>query len=224
MNSELGNENCVISSVRTALRRTGKDQDKVKAGSRFRNISPNYRAQADADIDVVDLFLEVVAEYKASVIKSSSSSLSNKVSEAISNAGIKSIVVPPGFDASFVTGLDGVQLIVDGNMISKEVLADTDAVLTGCSFAIASTGTVVLTGQPNEGRRIITLLPDFHFCVVDSKDIVADVDQVIVALDPVAPITFISGPSATSDIELSRVEGVHGPRNLTVFVVDDRFQ
>ena len=98
-------------------------------------------------------------------------------------------------------------------------LDGADGVLTGCAVAVAETGTLVLDGSAGQGRRVTSLIPDYHLCVVLPGQVVADVPQAVPALDPTRPTTMISGPSATSDIELNRVEGVHGPRTLEVVVV-----
>jgi L-lactate dehydrogenase complex protein LldG len=111
--------------------------------------------------------------------------------------------------------------IVDDPPLSPAQLDQADGVLTACALAIAVTGTVVLDHGPGQGRRALTLLPDYHLVVVRGAHVVTAVPDAIAALDPTRPLTWISGPSATSDIELTRVEGVHGPRTLEVILVEN---
>ena len=114
-------------------------------------------------------------------------------------------------------------MLTDGtsadDQLSVSELDEVDGVITSCAVAIAETGTLILDGSPGQGRRIITLIPDYHLCVVFADQIVADVPEA--RLEATRPLTMISGPSATSDIELNRVEGVHGPRTLEVIIVQN---
>jgi L-lactate dehydrogenase complex protein LldG len=161
----------------------------------------------------VDLFCERVEDYVATVHRVDEGSLA----AALADAGSGRIVAAPGVDPS-VPGA-----VTDGPHIAAAELDGFDAALTGCALAIAETGTIVLDGAEGSGRRALTLVPDHHLCVVRADQVVATVPDAIAALAGAAregrPITFVSGPSATSDIELERVEGVHGPRRLDVFVV-----
>jgi len=168
--------------------------------------------------DVVELFCERCADYRATVRRVSAAELPAAVVAACEERGAKRLVVPPGGP----TDLPGLELVPDAPFGPRE-LDGFDGVLTGCALAIAETGTIVLDGGGRSGRRAITLVPDYHVCVVEAERIVAAIPDAVAALGEAAaegrPITFVSGPSATSDIELDRVEGVHGPRTLDVFVV-----
>ena len=168
--------------------------------------------------EIVELFCERCADYRATVRRVSAAELPAAVSAACAERGAKRLVVPPGG----ATTIEGVETTPDAGFGPRE-LDDFDGVLTGCALAIAETGTIVLDGGARSGRRAITLVPDYHVCVVEAERIVAAVPDAVAALAEAAaegrPVTFVSGPSATSDIELDRVEGVHGPRTLDVFVV-----
>lgn len=163
--------------------------------------------------DVVGLFAERVADYRAEVVRTTSAGLVDAVAAALPQAEGR-VVVPA--DLSFeVPGA-----VADDGTFTPYQLDSTVAVVTEARVGIAETGTIVLDHGQGQGRRAITLVPDWHVCVVRADQVVVDVPNAIALLDPSRPQTWISGPSATSDIELDRVEGVHGPRTLHVIVVD----
>jgi L-lactate dehydrogenase complex protein LldG len=142
------------------------------------------------------------------------------IESILARNGVMRIAVPDGLPSAWLPR--GTELVVDDPPLPHAELAALDGALTGSAMAIAQTGTLVLSGSEIEGRRALSLLPDLHVCVVRAKTIVADVASAVAAIAcPSAPITFVSGPSATSDIELERVEGVHGPRQLEVVLVGE---
>jgi len=167
-------------------------------------------------------FAERVADYRAEVERVTADSLRESVARACERHGARRLVVPGGVPGE--ARPDGVELVPDDGLSHAELDA-IDGVLTSCAAAIADTGTIVLDGGPDQGRRALTLVPDLHICVVPAERIVGSVPEATARVaDALAeahrPITLISGPSATSDIELRRVEGVHGPRRLVVLVVE----
>jgi L-lactate dehydrogenase complex protein LldG len=176
---------------------------------------------AGGDSVAVDRFCERVADYRVNVRRVRGGELPRVLMAACVQREARRIAVPAQAPPWTV---DGIELVRDEPPLSPRQLDALDGVLSGCALAIAETGTIVLDGVGASGRRALTLVPDYHLCVVRSDDIVPSVPDAMAALARVAaegrPITFISGPSATSDIELVRVEGVHGPRTLEVFVVD----
>jgi L-lactate dehydrogenase complex protein LldG len=170
---------------------------------------------------VLDRFVERVADYGAGVRVVRAAGLAEAVAAACREHGVGRLVVPDGVPAGWLPG--GVEAVRD-TALSAEALDAVDGVLTGCALAIAETGTLVLDAGPRQGRRALTLVPDVHVCVVDRDQVVDGVPAALRLLSPGLrttrrPLTFVSGPSATSDIELSRVEGVHGPRRLEVIVI-----
>jgi L-lactate dehydrogenase complex protein LldG len=169
-----------------------------------------------AAADLVDRFCERVAEYRARVHRAAASDLDAVVAALLGRGRVLVPAAPPCLPA-------GIGARRDEPPLAPRELDAADAVLTGCALAIAQTGTIVLDGSAPCGRRALTLVPDRHVCVVRADQIVRDVPDAIAALQRRGatrrPITLISGPSATSDIELERVEGVHGPRVLDVVVV-----
>jgi L-lactate dehydrogenase complex protein LldG len=158
----------------------------------------------------VDLFAERVADYRAVVERCTSDQLAERVAAAVEGR----VVVPAGL------GVEVADAIADDELTAAELDA-IDTVVTEARVGIAETGTIVLDHGPGQGRRALTLVPDRHVCIVHADQVVSDVQDAVALLDPTRPLTWISGPSATSDIELDRVEGVHGPRNLHVLLVEN---
>jgi L-lactate dehydrogenase complex protein LldG len=161
-------------------------------------------------------------DYRALVRQCSGDNLSATIANALADRSAHTVVVPSGLDSSWTAGFSG-SVLTDGLLADYQrtvsELDSVDGVITSCAVAIAETGTLILDGSPGQGRRILTLIPDYHLCVVYPDEIVADVPQALARLAATRPLTMISGPSATSDIELNRVEGVHGPRTLEVIIV-----
>lgn len=174
--------------------------------------------------DLVGRFVERVEDYRARVVRCDEGDLAGRLAEAATDLRLATAVVPSDLPAAWVAALASAQIAVSGDepRLSHSELDAIHAVVTAARVGIAETGTIVLDHTGDQGRRALTLVPDVHFCVVRADQIVSDVPEAVVALGPSVaarrPLTWISGPSATSDIELDRVEGVHGPRTLVVFV------
>ncbi|MFF3316205.1 lactate utilization protein C [Streptomyces sp. NPDC003035] len=168
---------------------------------------------------LLDLLHENLADYRAVVHRATEDALPALIGRLLAERGAKSVAVPPGLPVSWLAATEAEQRPDDGTLTPYELDA-THAVVTGCALAVAETGSIVLDAGPGQGRRALSLVPDLHVCVVRAADqIVASVPQAMPRLDPTRPLTWISGPSATSDIELDRIEGVHGPRTLEVILV-----
>jgi L-lactate dehydrogenase complex protein LldG len=183
-----------------------------------------YRRRGELDGEArVALLCERIGDYRARVRRCSSAELGAVIAEELETQGARRVCVPPGVPAEWRTA--AVEWVPD-EQLELAQLDRVDGVLTGCTLAIAETGTIALSAAAVEGRRAITLVPDLHVCVIEERQVVETVPEAIAALGELAtterrPITLISGPSATSDIELDRVEGVHGPRRLIVLVVSE---
>lgn len=190
---------------------------RVMRDYRLRDETPHER--------LVDEFIERVREYRARVERVAPGALAGDIADTCRTLHIKTLLIPTDLPREWVEeAVRGGVLLRPDTSLSHSELDDCDAVLTGCALGIAQTGTIVLDAGAAQGRRAITLVPDVHLCVVRERQVLGLVPEAIAALagavrEEHRPLTFISGPSATSDIELSRVEGVHGPRSLVVFVV-----
>jgi L-lactate dehydrogenase complex protein LldG len=167
----------------------------------------------------VELLAENLADYRALVHRCTAEELPPLVMRLLAGRGSREVLVPPGLPGEWLSATDAVR-VPDAAADTAGRLDRVDSVVTGCAVAIAETGTLVLDGSPDQGRRRISLIPDHHICVVRVPDqVVSSVPQALERLAAARPLTWISGPSATSDIELDRVEGVHGPRTLEVILL-----
>ena len=218
MNTENTAREVVLNRIRLALQDVPAQEqpDAVIVARDYR------RSESAPREEVLERFVERVAEYKVTVRRIEETSLQEAIASACAAHHVRRLVIPPDLPDTWLPV--GVELLQDGDALTYEQLDTSDGVLTGCALGIAQTGTIVLNGGKHQGRRVITLLPDYHLCVVYEDQIVNLVPEAITRLGDAVlrhrrPITFISGPSATSDIELNRVEGVHGPRTLDVLVV-----
>ncbi|WP_327319836.1 LutC/YkgG family protein [Streptomyces sp. NBC_01235] len=178
------------------------------------------REHGDRSVEeTVELLAENLADYRAVVHRCGEGELPSVVARLLAERKAATVLVPPGLEEAWLAETDVARVPDRGESTAHE-LDRVDSVVTACAVAIAETGTIVLDGGPDQGRRRITLVPDHHICVVRVPDqVVSSVPQGLERLDPGRPLTWISGPSATSDIELDRVEGVHGPRTLEVILV-----
>lgn len=190
----------ILRSVRQALATAPSADAEVPRGYRDLPVPAGF----------VDLFVERVEDYRATVTRATPADAETAIRAALGDA--RRVVVPDGLGYA-------VEGAVRDSALSHLELDGVDAVVTEAALGIASTGTIVLEHGPGQGRRALSLVPDLHVCIVREDQVVGGVPQAVAALDPARPQTWISGPSATSDIELNRVEGVHGPRSLHVVLV-----
>ena len=165
-----------------------------------------------------ELLVDRLVDYKAHVHESTPEDLPVVLAKILTDRGVRRVGIPEGLDRSWLAEFGG-EVVVDSTDRPAAGLGDLDGVVTGSAVTCAETGTIFLDGSPDQGRRALTLVPDLHVCVVAMSDVEVGVPEALARLVPERPITMISGPSATSDIELERVEGVHGPRTLEVVVI-----
>ena len=211
----------------TILWRVRRATGDVPEGERPEDVpvERGYRIADDAPrAEIVARFAENVAEYEATVHRVAESEQPGRIGEILERRSLKRLVIPPLLPEAWIP--QGVEILRDAPRprLTNEDLDGADGVLTGCALGISQTGTIVLDAGPAQGRRALTLLPDYHLCVVREHQIVGLVPEAFAKLEETVrdegrAVTFISGPSATSDIELNRVEGVHGPRALEVLIV-----
>ncbi len=213
-------KNEILSRIQKALGEVHKEEkpqdivvnrDYIKKG----NLSEENR---------VALFVERTSEYQATVKRINREDLKQEIGKVCQRQKATKMAIPNGFNTEWLPDSLDLHLDKSDKLLSHHELDQLDGVITTCALAIAQTGTIILDAGEGQGRRVLTLLPDLHICIVREDQIVELVPEAFAHFDEVVkqegrPITFISGPSATSDIELSRVEGVHGPRRLEVLVL-----
>jgi len=186
---------------------------------------PRIAAAGESAEATLELFVDNVADYRATVVRCTPEQVGVEVAAALARGRAHTVVLPADLDAAWVMPAReaGLRLRPDegpgGDPLTADELDGIDAVVTAARVGIATTGTIVLDHAGDQGRRALTLVPDQHVCVIRVDQVVHDVPDAVTVVDPGQPLTWISGPSATSDIELDRVEGVHGPRTLDVIVV-----
>lgn len=203
----MGSREQVLAAVRGAIREASAPP-----------VPRDYQRALDLDRDaLLELFAERVDDYRADVQLIRRDEVGRVIGNLLAARQIGSVVVPDDLDPAWLTTVTS-RVVHDDPALTAADLDQVDAVITGSAVAIALTGTIVLDAGPQQGRRVISLVPDLHVCVVDADAVVGTVAEGLARLDATRPLTWISGPSATSDIELDRVEGVHGPRNLVVLI------
>jgi len=206
----------ILGRIRAAL-----PGESLTASASHEAIARPYRRQGRLDRQAcLALFLDRLEDYDANVIEvSGQMEIGAAVGQAMREAGEDLLLVPSAMPRAWCPR--SVDMIVD--LVASRDISQIDraqAVLTTCEVAIASTGTIVLVHGGAQGRRAVTLLPDHHICIVERSQVVELVPEALALLDArgITPVTTISGPSATSDIEMTRIRGVHGPRRLTVIL------
>ncbi|MFE1313167.1 lactate utilization protein C [Streptomyces sp. NPDC058755] len=206
----------ILGRVRRALADVPQDDTPYE-----RAVSREYlREHGERTVEEkVNLLAENLADYRAIVHRATDAELPLLIMRLLAQRGSQEVLVPPGLPPEWMSAADPTR-VHDRAASTPRELDKVESVVTGCAVAIAETGTIVLDGGPDQGRRRISLIPDHHICVVRvPEQVVSSVPQALDRLDPARPLTWISGPSATSDIELDRVEGVHGPRTLEVVLL-----
>lgn len=222
----------ILERIREA--RSAPERSPAAGGRAGPSTSAPYRTQGDRSRRaVLDLLVDRISDYRASVVRTTEEGFPGEIRAALARLGSRRLVIPSDLPREWLgaSPVQDLEILRDpvepgGGQLSNGQLAACYGVLTGCALAIAETGTLVLDGGPRQGRRALSLLPDHHLCVVFQDQVVETVPQALAAMESLSgfrkrPFTLISGPSATSDIELVRVEGVHGPRNLEVLLVEE---
>jgi L-lactate dehydrogenase complex protein LldG len=206
----------ILSNVRSAL---GSHTDETRISSEYERITRGYKRKGKLDREaLLDLFSHRLVEYDAGVSRVSQEEIKEEVARVLGIRGWKRIAIPEGLPRHWLpAGFD----FVDATRFDEKELDRMDGVMTGCTVAVAETGSIVLQSAAGQGRRALSLVPDYHLCVVLAEQVVETVPESFAFLEATStlPTTFFSGPSATADIEMTRIKGVHGPRFLDIVLV-----
>ncbi|MGH9104565.1 MAG: LutC/YkgG family protein [Acidimicrobiales bacterium] len=213
----------VLARARLALRAGAGDGSAPERGSAA--VKRDYRGSTGQGGNL-DIFADRLVDYGARVRRCAGDGVQAQVTEALAERAATRVVVPAGFPAGWLPVAPAaapaarLELLTDEPVLSAAALDGCDGVVTTCAAAIAETGTIILDHGPGQGRRALTLVPDYHLVVVQARQVLAGVPDAVALVRTASPVTWISGPSATSDIELNRVQGVHGPRHLAVVLAE----
>ena len=218
MSAPVNHRAAILGSIRSAL---GSQKAASSIAEEYAAIPRRYAQSSEKDESaVIELFADRLHEYDAGVYRASAGAIARTIAEILAGRGKTSLAVPAGVPFEWLP--QGVTF-EEANGFDAYRLDATQGVLTGCTVAIAETGTIVLQNAEAQGPRKLSLVPDYHLCVVHAGQIVATVPEAFARLQAAStlPTTFISGPSATADIEMTRIKGVHGPRFLDIVIVED---
>ena len=205
----------ILSRIRTAL----LPHAAPSAENSWAAIPRAFRRSSDAPAGaVLELLVDRLQDYDAQVLQTSREDITQAIAQMLTARGADNLLVPPGFPEIW---LPESFTYVHDEELSPALLDECGGVITTCTLAVAETGTIVLQNAPGQGRRAASLVPDYHLCLIEAARVVATVPEAIAVLQSTAtlPTTFISGPSATADIEMTRIKGVHGPRFLDVILI-----
>lgn len=204
----------VLERIRRANSKAAPPQEPIPRG--YDGAASDHGHAQSAE--VIALFEERLRNYDARVFPVGKDHIAAKAAEILKAADRRRIAVPAGLPAAWRT--DDVDWAFDDEL-SLDVLNAVDGVMTAATLGVAVSGSIVLQHGPAEGRRVLTLLPDYHLCIIEAAQVVETLPEAFARIDPKRPVTFFSGPSATADIEMTRIKGVHGPRFLDVLLVED---
>jgi len=208
----------ILNSIRTALQ-VPANADTAAVAAEYAALPRLYKREGELEnAALLELFTHRLVEYDAGVCRTSAENIGNEVARILNERGRKRIAIPDGLPPEWLpVGFD----FQNASRFDEHQLDHLEGVLTACTVACAETGSIVLQNAPAQGPRSLTLVPDYHLCVVFAAQVVETVPECFARLDATAalPTTFFSGPSATADIEMTRIKGVHGPRFLDVLLV-----